>query len=73
VVAKKFSDLRAKLMPATREKALRQTQCMLVDISPLQKNEFFAQRADTSKQGDLARMLLQVKAREPLAGDELPR
>ena len=42
-------------------------------VSALQTAEFFAQRADTSKQGDLARMLLQVKAREPLAGDELPQ
>jgi hypothetical protein len=35
--------------------------------------EPIAQRAGSAKKGDLAHLLLQVKAREPLAGDELPQ
>jgi predicted metalloprotease with PDZ domain len=33
--------------------------------------EPIAQRAGSAEKADLARLLLQVKAREPLAGDEL--
>lgn len=41
-------------------------------VSALQTAEFFAQRAGNSKKGDLAQVLLKVKDRAPLAGDELP-
>ncbi len=71
-MAKKFSDLHAKLMPKTSEEAARQTHCMLAEMSPLEAAEFLEEREDVSKQGDMARLLLKVKAREPLAGDELP-
>jgi len=42
-------------------------------VSALQTAEFFAQRAGESKKGDLAHLLLKVKDRAPLAGDELPK
>ena len=42
-------------------------------VSALQTAEFFAQRAGESRKGDLAHLLLKVKDRAPLAGDELPK
>ena len=41
-------------------------------VSALQTAEFFAQRTGDAKKDDLAKLLLQVKNREPLAGDEWP-
>lgn len=72
-MAKKFSELRAKMSPASRAEALRQAKTMLAESVALQTAEFFAQRSGVAEQGDLVQLLLQVKAREPLAGDEMPR
>lgn len=71
-MAKKFSELRSKMSASAREEALQHTQLMLTESAALQATEFLPQQAAAAKQGDLAQLLLQVKAREPLAGDELP-
>ena len=40
-------------------------------VSALQTTDFFAQRMGKSKQEDWAKLLLKVKNRTPLEGDEL--
>ncbi|RCX07547.1 toxin-antitoxin system HicB family antitoxin [Extensimonas vulgaris] len=42
-------------------------------VSALETAEFFAQRAANAQKDDLAKLLLQVKNRQPLEGDELPK
>jgi hypothetical protein len=41
-------------------------------VSALHTAEFFTQRSGKSKPGDLAKLLLRVKNRAPVAGDEMP-
>ena len=42
-------------------------------VSALNTVQFFADRAGKSKHADFARLLGQVKDREPLKGDEMPQ
>ena len=42
-------------------------------VSALNTAQFFAGRAGKSKPGDFARLLVQVKDRNPLKGDEMPQ
>ncbi len=41
-------------------------------VSALQTAEFFAERAGDANKDDLAQLLLLVKARAPMVGDEMP-
>ena len=65
----------AKLLAEQDQASLNQfiTVAVAEKVSALQTAEFFAQRAGTSKKDDLARLLLKVKTRAPLAGDEFPK
>ncbi len=65
----------AKQMAEQDQASLNQfiTVAVAEKVSALQTAEFFAQRAGSAKPGDLARLLKQVKSREPLVGDEMPR
>jgi broad specificity phosphatase PhoE len=64
----------AKLLAEQDQASLNQfiTVAVAEKVSAMQTAEFFAQRSGKSKPGDLARLLLQVKNREPRAGDEMP-
>lgn len=66
---------RAKVLAEQEQASLNQfiTVAVAEKVSALQTVEFFAQRAGKAKAGDLARLLLKVKGREPLAGDEMPQ
>lgn len=72
-MAKNFAELRAKMAVSARDEAQRQTHIMLAEIATEQTAQFFAERTGAAKRGDLAHLLLQVKARKPLAGDEMPK
>ena len=65
----------AKLLAEQDQASLNQfiTVAVAEKVSALQTAEFFAQRAGQSKKEDLAKLLLKVKNRAPLAGDELPK
>ncbi len=65
----------AKLLAEQDQASLNQfiTVAVAEKVSALQTAEFFAQRAGTSNKDDLARLLLKVKSRAPLAGDEFPK
>jgi len=65
----------AKLLAEQDRASLNQfiTVAVAEKVSALQTAEFFVQRAGKSTAADLAQLLLQVKDREPLAGDELPQ
>jgi broad specificity phosphatase PhoE len=64
----------AKLLAEQDQASLNQfiTVAVAEKVSALQTAEFFAQRTGDAKKDDLAKLLLQVKNREPLAGDEWP-
>ncbi len=64
----------AKQMAEQDQASLNQfiTVAVAEKVSALNTAQFFAQRAGKSKPGDLARLLSQVKNREPVAGDEMP-
>lgn len=64
----------AKLLAEQDQASLHQfiTVAVAEKVSALQTADFFAQRAGKSKKGDLAKILLKVKNRAPLAGDEMP-
>ena len=65
----------AKLLAEQDQASLNQfiTVAVAEKVSALQTAEFFAQRSGTSNKDDLARLLLKVKSRAPLAGDEFPK
>ncbi len=64
----------AKLLADQDQASLNQfiTVAVAEKVSALNTAQFFAERAGKSKPGDLARLLAQVKGREPLAGDAMP-
>lgn len=64
----------AKLLAEQDQASLNQfiTVAVAEKVSALQTAEFFAQRAGKSKKEDLAKLLLKVKNRAPIQGDELP-
>ena len=64
----------AKLLAERDQASLNQfiTVAVAEKVSALQTAEFFAQRAGNAQKEDLAKLLLQVKGRKPLQGDELP-
>ncbi len=64
----------AKLLAEQDQASLNQfiTVAVAEKVSALQTAEFFAQRAGKSKKEDLAKLLLKVKNRAPIEGDELP-
>jgi len=65
----------AKLLAEQDQASLNQfiTVAVAEKVSALQTAEFFAKRAGQSKKDDLGKLLLKVKNRTPLAGDELPK
>ena len=65
----------AKLLAERDQASLNQfiTVAVAEKVSALQTAEFFAQRAGNVQKDDLAKLLLQVKSRQPLEGDELPK
>lgn len=65
----------AKMLAEQDQASLNQfiTVAVAEKVSALQTVEFFAQRTGESKKDDLAKLLLKVKDRAPLAGDELPK
>ena len=65
----------AKLLAEQDQASLNQfiTVAVAEKVSALQKAEFFAQRVGQSEKDDLVKLLLKVKNRIPLAGDELPK
>ena len=65
----------AKMLAEQDQASLNQfiTVAVAEKVSALLTVEFFAQRAGESKKDDLAKLLLKVKDRAPLAGDELPK
>ncbi len=64
----------AKLLAEQDQASLNQfiTVAVAEKVSALQTAEFFAQRAGKSRKEDLAKLLLKVKNRTPIEGDELP-
>lgn len=64
----------AKLLAEQDHASLNQfiTVAVAEKVSALQTAEFFAQRAGNASKDDLAKLLLRVNNREPLAGDEMP-
>ena len=64
----------AKLLAEQDQASLNQfiTVAVAEKVSALQTAEFFAQRAGQSKKDDLGKLLLKVKNRAPIEGDELP-
>lgn len=64
----------AKLLAEQDQASLNQfiTVAVAEKVSALQTAAFFAQRAGDAKADDLAKLLLQVQKRPPLAGDEWP-
>ena len=65
----------AKLLAEQDQASLNQfiTVAVAEKVSALQTAEFFAQRAGKSKKKDSAKLLLKVKNRAPIEGDELPK
>lgn len=65
----------AKLLAERDQASLNQfiTVAVAEKVSAMQTAEFFAQRAGSAQKDDLAKLLLQVKSRPPLDGDELPK
>jgi hypothetical protein len=65
----------AKLLAEQDQASLNQliTVAVAEKVSALQTAEFFAQRAGNSKKEDLAKLLLRVKKRTPIEGDDLPQ
>lgn len=65
----------AKLLAERDQASLNQfiTVAVAEKVSALQTAEFFAQRAGNAQKDDLTKLLLQVKSRQPLEGDELPK
>lgn len=63
----------AKQMAEQDQASLNQfiTVAVAEKVSALNTAQFFAQRAGKSKPGDLARLLSQVKDRQPLTDDEM--
>lgn len=65
----------AKLLAERDQASLNQfiTVAVAEKVSAMQTAEFFAQRVGNAQKDDLAKLLLQVKSRPPLEGDELPK
>ena len=64
----------AKLLAEQDQASLNQfiTVAVAEKVSAYQTAEFFLKRAGSAQPADLARLLVQVQDREPLAGDTLP-